>query len=429
MAEANVYDELEWRGLINQTTAPELREVLGKEKLTCYIGFDPSADSLHVGSLLQILLLVRMQRAGHRPIALLGGATGMIGDPSGKSEERNLLDTERVEHNLAGIRAQLEKFIDTSEGASQAKILNNLDWLGKLSFLSFLRDTGKSFSVNAMMDKDSVRTRLTEREQGISYTEFSYMLLQAYDFLYLFEHHGCNLQLGGSDQWGNVTAGVDLIRRQRSGRAFGITSPLLTTADGKKLGKTEKGAVWLDARRTSPYQFYQYWVRTDDADVIKLLKMLTMRSREEIASLEQRLAEAPHLREAQRTLAEDMTTLVHGADATSEAVKASTALFGKSIAELQEGTLLEVMAEAPSAEEPFASFEGEGAELVELLARVGLCKSKGAARKDVAGGGIYVNNERVQEPSYRLRTTDALAGRYVVLRKGKKNFFLVKMVR
>jgi len=429
MAEVNVYDELEWRGLIHQTTSPEMREILGKEKVTCYIGFDPSADSLHVGSLLQILLLVRMQQAGHRPIALLGGATGMIGDPSGKSEERNLLDVERVEHNLAGIRAQLEQFIDTSPGEHQAKILNNADWLGALSLLDFLRETGKCFSVNAMMDKDSVRTRLTEREQGISFTEFSYMLLQAHDFLHLFDHHGCNLQLGGSDQWGNVTAGVDLIRRQRSGRAFGITSPLLTTADGKKLGKTEKGAVWLDARKTSPYQFYQYWIRTEDADVIKMLRMLTMRTRDEIAALEKSLVEAPHLREAQRTLAEDMTTLVHGAEATVEAVRASTALFGQSIAELGERTLLEVMSEAPSAEEPASLFEGEGLELVELLARVGLCKSKGAARKDLTGGGIYLNNLRVQDAAQRVRVSDALAERYLVLRKGKKNFFLVKLVR
>jgi tyrosyl-tRNA synthetase len=429
MAEVNVYDELEWRGLIHQTTSPEMREILGKEKVTCYIGFDPSADSLHVGSLLQILLLVRMQQAGHRPIALLGGATGMIGDPSGKSEERNLLDVERVEHNLAGIRAQLEQFIDTSPGEHQAKILNNADWLGALSLLEFLRETGKCFSVNAMMDKDSVRTRLTEREQGISFTEFTYMLLQAHDFLHLFDHHGCNLQLGGSDQWGNVTAGVDLIRRQRSGRAFGITSPLLTTADGKKLGKTEKGAVWLDARKTSPYQFYQYWIRTEDADVIKMLRMLTMRTRDEVAALEKSLVEAPHLREAQRTLAEDMTTLVHGAEATVEAVKASTALFGQSIAELGERTLLEVMSEAPSAEEPASSFEGEGMELVELLARVGLCKSKGAARKDLTGGGIYLNNLRVQDAAHRVRASDALAERYLVLRKGKKNFFLVKLIR
>ncbi len=429
MAEINVFDELQWRGLVHQTTAPEARELLGTEKVTCYIGFDPSADSLHVGSLLQILLLVRMQRFGHRPIALLGGATGMIGDPSGKSEERNLLDTERVRHNLDAIRSQLTRFLDTSPGPSQATVLDNHEWLGKLSLLGFLRDFGKRFAVNAMMDKDSVRMRLTEREQGISYTEFSYMLLQAYDFLHLFDHHGCRLQLGGSDQWGNVTAGVDLIRRMRSGRAFGITSPLLLTADGRKLGKTERGAVWLDARKTSPYQFYQYWIRTGDADVVRLLRMLTMRSREEVEALETSLAESPHLREASRALAQDMTTLVHGEAATLEAIHASEALFGQTIAELDERTLLDVMSEAPSADEPASGFEGEGMELVDLLARSGLCKSKGAARKEVAGGGIYLNNQREQDAKKRVRLGDALAGRYLVLRKGKKNFFLVKMVR
>lgn len=427
MSDVNAYDELSWRGLIHQTTAPELQDVLRRERLTCYIGFDPSADSLHVGSLLQIMLLVRMQRAGHRPIALLGGATGMIGDPSGKSEERNLLDADRVVQNLAGIRAQLERFVDTSPGVAQGKILNNHDWLGKLSLLEFLRDTGKCFSVNAMMDKDSVRTRLTEREQGISYTEFSYMLLQAHDFLHLFDEHGCTLQLGGSDQWGNVTAGVDLIRRRRSGRAFGITSPLLTGADGRKLGKTEKGAVWLDPARTSPYQFYQYWIRAEDDIVIKLLKMLTHRTRDEIDALERQVTEAAHERAAQRALAEDLTTLVHGEEATAEAIRASSALFGQSIAELSERTLLDVMAEAPSCEVPADMFAGDGLELVDLLARVGLSKSKGAARKDITGGGIYVNNQRANDAGERVRADRALAGRYLVLRKGKKNFFLVKM--
>lgn len=427
MADSNVYDELEWRGLIHQTTSPEVREILGREKVTCYVGFDPSADSLHVGSLLQILLLIRMQRAGHRPLALLGGATGVIGDPSGKSEERNLLGREQVERNLAGIRAQLERFLDT-QGQAAARIVNNHDWLGSLSLLAFLRDTGKHFSVNAMMDKDSVRTRLTEREQGISFTEFSYMLLQAHDFLHLHDEFGCTFQLGGSDQWGNVTAGVDLIRRRRSARAFGITSPLLTTADGKKLGKTEKGAVWLDADKTSPYQFYQYWVRAEDRDVGKLLRMLTMRSREEVEALEKLVVEAPQRREAQRMLAEDMTTLVHGAHAAAEAVRASSALFGQSIMDLDERTLLEVMSEAPSLEEPADGYVA-GVDLVDLLVRSGLCASKGAARKDIGGGGIYVNNRRVQEAGHKVLIADALSGKYLVLRKGKKNFFLVKLVR
>ena len=428
MAEANVHDELAWRGLIDQTTSPEVAEILGKEKVTCYIGFDPSADSLHVGSLLQILLLMRMQRAGHRPIALLGGATGVIGDPSGKSEERNLLDMERVERNLAGIRSQLEHFLGKSDGGA-VTIVNNHDWLGSESLLSFLRDTGKHFSVNVMMNRDSVRTRLTEREQGISFTEFSYMLLQAHDFLHLYDHHGCTFQLGGSDQMGNILGGIDLIRRRRSGRAFGITSPLLTTSDGKKLGKTEKGAVWLDGSKTSPYQYYQYWVRAEDGDVIKLLRMLTMRGREEIAALEKQVAEAPHLREAQRTLARDLTTLTHGETATMEAEKAALALFGQSIAELGEATLLDVMSEAPSREEAGDSYEGEGVELADLLVRTELCKSKGAARKDIAGGGIYVNNQRVVDAGHMVLRRDALHGRYFVLRKGKKNFFLVKLLR
>ncbi len=427
MADDNVYDDLEWRGLVHQVTSPDVREILGREKVTCYIGFDPSADSLHVGSLLQILLLVRMQRGGHRPLALLGGATGIIGDPSGKSEERNLLGMDQVEQNLAGVRAQLEKFLDT-RGEAGARIVNNHDWLGSLTLLAFLRDTGKHFSVNAMMDKDSVRTRLTEREQGISYTEFSYMLLQAHDFLHLHDEFGCTLQLGGSDQWGNLTAGVDLIRRKRSARAFGITSPLLTTADGKKLGKTEKGAVWLDANKTSPYQFYQYWIRTEDRDVGKLLRMLTMRSREEVEALEKQVLQAPQQRQAQRTLAEDVTTLVHGAQATEDAVKASSALFGQSIADLDERSLLEVMSEAPSLEEPATAYEA-GVELVELLTRTGLCTSKGAARKDIGGGGIYVNNRRIAGADHKVQMTDALSGKYFVLRKGKKNFFLVKLVR
>ena len=427
MAEPNVFDELTWRELIHQTTSPELRELLGREKVTCYIGFDPSSDSLHVGSLLQILLLVRMQRAGHRPIALLGGATGMIGDPSGKSEERNLLDEAHVQRNLEGIRSQLARFLDVSPGPCQAKIVNNHDWLGAVSLVTFLRDTGKNFSVNAMLDKESVRTRLTEREQGISYTEFSYMLLQAMDFLHLYEAHGCTLQLGGSDQWGNITAGVDLVRRVRGGRAFGITSPLLTTSDGRKLGKTEKGAVWLDADKTSPYQFYQYWIRTEDQDVVRLVRMLTDRLREEVDALAASLAEHPERREAQRLLAHDLTVLVHGEEAAVEARKASEALFGQSISELGERTLLEVMAEAPSAEQSSSAFGEAGKLLVDLLAEVGLSGSKGAARKDIVGGGIYVNNVRVADPAHRVTGKDTLAGRYVVLRKGKKNFFLVKL--
>lgn len=425
---SNVWDELAWRGLVHQTTSTDLGEVLGKESVCCYIGFDPSADSLHVGSLLQILLLVRMQQHGHRPIALLGGATGMIGDPSGKSEERNLLGVEQVRHNLDSIRAQLERFLDTAPGPAQARVANNYDWLSSVGLLEFLRTVGKSFSVNAMMDKDSVRTRLTEREQGISYTEFTYMLLQAYDFLQLNERWGCTLQLGGSDQWGNITAGVELVRRMRGVRVHGLTSPLLTTVDGHKLGKTEKGAVWLDGRKTSPYQLYQYWIRTDDRDVVRLIKLLTMRTREEVEALEAEVASRPEQRGAQRLLASDVTALVHGESAAVEAKKASEALFGAEIAELEERTLLEVMSEAPSAEVAAAELEA-GKTLVDLAVQVGLSGSKSSARKDIQGGGVYVNNERVTDPAATVRVESALHGKYIVLRKGKKTFQLVKLIR
>ena len=425
----DVLQELTWRGLVHQMTSPELGDILAKERVCCYIGFDPSADSLHVGSLLQIVLLVRMQRYGHRPIAVLGGATGMIGDPSGKSEERNLLDAEQVRHNLESIRVQLERFLDTTPGEAQARVVNNYDWLSPLTLVEFLRTTGKCFSVNAMMDKDSVRTRLTEREHGISYTEFTYMLLQAYDFLHLYDEYGCSLQLGGSDQWGNITAGVDLVRRMRGARVFGLTSPLLTTAEGTKLGKTEKGAVWLDARKTSPYQLYQYWIRTDDRDVVRLIKMLTMRTAEEVAQIEAEVAARPERREAQRLLARDLTTLVHGEAAAEDARKASEALFGEAIATLDERTLLEVMDEAPSTELPFAEFEGQGKSLVDLVVQVGLSASKSAARKDIAGGGVYVNNERMSDPTASIGVDRALHGKYVVMRKGKKSFHLVKLSR
>jgi tyrosyl-tRNA synthetase len=422
----DIFEELSWRGLVHQATGPDVQERLTRPGIAVYIGFDPTADSLHVGSLLQILLLVRMQRAGHRPIALAGGGTGMIGDPSGKSEERNLLDVERLEHNLQAIRAQLQQFLDFSPGPSQAMLLNNHDWLGSLKLLEFLRSVGKRFSVNAMLEKESVKTRLEQREQGISYTEFTYMLLQAYDFLHMFEHHDCEMQLGGSDQWGNITAGVDLIRRVHNKRAFGLTSPLLTTAEGKKLGKTERGTMWLDARRTSPYLLYQYWMRMDDADAPRLLRMLTLLAREEIEEIEKAAAARPEAQQAQKVLAWEVTGLVHGQQAAAEARKASEALFGKEIAELDERTLLEVMSEAPSSEIASDALS-LGRPLVELLAEAGVSPSRSAARNDIKGGGIYVNNQRVTDVARTLGVADTLHGRYVVLRKGKKNFHLLKV--
>jgi tyrosyl-tRNA synthetase len=424
----NIFEELSWRGLVHQVTSPELAERMAKPGLTCYIGFDPTADSLHVGNLLQILTLMRMQRAGHRPIALAGGGTGMIGDPSGKSEERNLLGAEQLERNLQAIRAQLQRFLDFSEGSTQARLLNNHDWLGSLSLLEFLRTVGKRFSVNAMLEKESVKTRLEQREQGISYTEFTYMLLQAYDFVHLFEHHGCELQMGGSDQWGNITAGVDLIRRIHNGRAFGLTSPLLTTADGKKLGKTERGTVWLDARKTSPYMLYQYWMRMDDGDAPRLLRMLTLLPASELEAVEADAKARPEAQLAQKALAREVTSLVHGRQAAEDARKASEALFGREIAELDERTLLEVMSEAPSSEAPSSVLEGEGKPLVELLAEAGLSASRSAARNDIKGGGIYINNQRTTELARAVTRSDTLHGKYVVLRKGKKNFHLLKLL-
>jgi tyrosyl-tRNA synthetase len=424
----NIFDELTWRGLVHQVTGPDVAERMSKPALACYVGFDPTADSLHVGNLLQILLLMRMQRAGHRPIALAGGGTGMIGDPSGKSEERNLLEVEQLEHNLASIRVQLERFLDFSPGHTQAQLVNNHDWLGSIRLLEFLRTIGKRFSVNAMLEKDSVRTRLEQREQGISYTEFTYMLLQAYDFLHLFEKHGCELQMGGSDQWGNITAGVDLIRRVHNQRAFGLTSPLLTTTDGKKLGKTEKGTVWLDGRRTSPYMLYQYWMRMDDGNAPRFLRMLTMLPKEEIETIERASSERPESQQAQKSLAWEVTALVHGSEAASEARKASDSLFGREIAELDERTLLEVMAEAPSSEVQSELFNGSGKLLVELLADTGLSASRSAAKNDIKGGGIYINNQRSGDLGRAVTQQDTLHGRYVVLRKGKKNFHLVKLV-
>ncbi len=428
MADFNIVDDLSWRGLVHQTTSPDLRDVLAKPPVTSYAGFDPSAESLHVGHLLQILALVRMQRAGHRPIALVGGATGMIGDPSGKSEERTLLSQDKVEANLTAIESQLKQFIDFGPGPNQALVVNNYDWFSSVSLLEFLRTTGKRFSVNAMLDKESVKTRLNEREQGISFTEFSYMLLQAHDFLQLFEKHGCTLQVGGSDQWGNITAGVDLIRRVHNARAFGLTSPLLLSADGKKLGKTEKGAVWLDARRTSPYQFFQYWIRMEDRDVIPMLRMLTMRTQQEIEDVDRAHASRPEAQEAQRLLARDMTSLVHGQAAARDAECAAAALFGQQIAELDERTLLDVMAEAPSTELARDSFCEGRKPLVDLLADTGLSSSKSAARNDIKGGGIYVNNRRVSDIAGDVSIDDALMGRYLVLRRGKKTFHLVKLV-
>lgn len=426
--ETDLFSDLEWRGLVHQCTDPELGKKLAAEQMTVYCGFDPSADSLHHGSLLQLLALLRFQRAGHRPIAVAGGGTGLIGDPSGKATERPLLAKEEVEANVAGIRRQLERFLDFGRGRSQALLVNNADWLCALNLTDFLRDVGKHFTVNMMIAKESVRARLEDREQGISFTEFSFMLLQAYDFLHLFDHYGCRLQIGGSDQWGNITAGIELIRRVRGEEAYGLTCPLIERLGGGKFGKTEEGTVWLDPARTSPYDFYQYWINTDDRDVARFLKFFTFCDRERIAELEERAGRDPAKREAQRALAFEVTALVHGVPEAEKAVRASEALFSREIAGLDEATLLQVLADSPSTDSPRSGLEGEGVPLVDLLVSTGLAASRSAARADIEGGGVYVNNLREEAVDRKLAADSLLLGRYLLLRRGKKTHHLVRFV-
>lgn len=427
--------DLEARGLVKQTTAPELASLLSKEPITLYCGFDPTADSLHVGSLLPLLTLRRFQRAGHRVIAVVGGATGMIGDPSGKSQERSLQGPEQLAHNVRGITAVMSRFLDL-QGPNPALVLNNADWFQGTSYIDFLRDVGKHFTVNHMIAKESVRARLEDREHGISYTEFSYMLLQAYDFYVLNERKGCRLQIGGSDQWGNITAGIELIRRMRAAQAtslpeaqrtdvYGMTQPLVMRADGGKFGKTEQGTVWLDAARTSPYALYQFFIQTADSDAVKYLNYFTFLPREEIDRLAACVQSEPEKREAQRTLAREMTLLIHGQEEFLRVEKASSALFGAEIRELDERTLRDVMGEAPSTAKDRAALTS-GIPLVDLLAETGLCPSKGQARKDVTAGGIYVNNERVSDAAHVLTEKDLIAGNHIVLRKGKKSYHLLR---
>lgn len=421
----NLYDELAWRGILYDATEGA-REAVIKEKLTGYIGFDPTAKSLHVGSLLQIMNLARLQRFGHTPIALLGGGTGLIGDPSGKTKERQLLTKAGVEENVAGIREQLARFLDFEAKSNAALLLNNYEWLGAISFIDFLRDVGKYFTVNAMLARESVKRRI-ESEDGISFTEFSYMLLQAYDFLVLYDHYHCNLQMGGSDQWGNIIAGTDLIRRLRSGKAYGIVSPLVTTTSGVKFGKTEAGAVWLDAGLTSPYRFYQFWLNTDDTDVIAYLKYFTWLNQQEIAELQTALEAHPEQRQAQRTLAREVTAMVHGQSGLDSAEKASQVLFGGEIAGMSAAEVQDIFQDVPSSEMPKNRFEGEGLSIVDLLAETGVAKSKGEARRLLQGGGVYLNNRKV-DLQHLITLKDSIDGQFLVLRKGRKNYHLVKIV-
>ena len=424
---ADLAADLRFRGLIHQLTDPGLEARLDGSVLTAYSGFDPTADSLHVGHLLQVCTLRRLQEAGHRPIAVAGGGTGFVGDPGGKSEERSLLTEEQLAANLAGIHAQLARFVEFGGGgASGALLVNNADWLRPMDLFTFLRDVGKHFTVNQMVAKDSVRSRLARTDQGISYTEFSYMLLQAYDFLRLFDDHGCTLQIGGSDQWGNITMGIELIRKVRGAEAFGLTTPLVLKADGTKFGKTESGAVWLDPARTSPYQLYQFFLRSEDAMVGTYLRYFTFLPHEEIAALDVATAEHPERREAHRVLAREVCTLVHGADETARAERAAAALFGGDLVDLDEQTLLDVFADAPSTDLPRSRLDGDGELLVDLLAATGLVASKSQARTAVGQGGAYVNNQRADGVEQRVTSADLVAGRYVVLRRGKKDHHLVR---
>jgi tyrosyl-tRNA synthetase len=430
-----LYDELEARGILKQVTSPALKTTMDAGPITLYCGFDPTSDSLHVGSLLPLLTLKRFQQAGHRAIAVVGGATGMIGDPSFKAQERSLLTEAILSANLAGITAVISRFLDL-KSSNAAKVVNNYDWISKFSFVHFLRDVGKHFTVNHMMAKESVRARLEDRDHGISYTEFSYMLLQAYDFYHLNAEHGCQLQIGGSDQWGNITAGTELIRRMKAhsqGReatdqdedhAFGLTHPLVMKADGTKFGKTESGTVWLDRDKTSPYQFYQFWVQTQDADIGTYLRFFSFKPLAEIAALEAAVKTQPEKREAQTALAREMVAMVHGQDALAAAEEATQILFGADPTRASAATLREIRDSIPQWTVPAERLTA-GLSLVEALAESGLSPSKGQARKDIEGGGISVNNQKASDVAFALKDEHKLAGEYVLLRKGKKNYLLV----
>jgi tyrosyl-tRNA synthetase len=422
----DILDDLQWRGLVADCTdTPGLLKRLGESPVTLYCGFDPTADSLHVGHLVPLIALRRFQNAGHNPIAVAGGATGSIGDPSGKTAERSLLTKEQIKSNVEAVKPQLARLLDFDASANPARLVDNADWTAQVTFLDFLRDIGKHFSVNQMIAKESVRARMEDREVGISYTEFSYQLLQAFDFLHLNNAFQCELQIGGSDQWGNITAGMDLIRKKTGRSAFGLTLPLITKADGTKFGKTEGGAVWLDPKRTGVYRFYQFWINTDDRDVIRYLKFFTFLGRDEIAALEAAHTANPGAREAHRALAKAVTDLIHGPAATQEAVRASEILFGGSLDGIAESTFAEIVGEVPTKDVPRATLDGAGTPLLELLVHAGLCPSKGQARKDVEGGGVYFNNVRETNPQRAVTGESLLFGKHLLLRKGKKNYVVV----
>jgi tyrosyl-tRNA synthetase len=418
-----LFEEFAWRGMVAEVT-DGVAEALAKERVTAYIGFDPTASSLHVGNMLTAMGLARLQKFGHTPIAIVGGGTGMIGDPSGKSQERNLLSAEQIEVNVTGVRAQLERFLDFNAATNPAKIINNTEWLGAIDLLSYLRDVGKHFTVNYMLQKESVSRRI-ESTDGISYTEFSYLILQAYDFLQLFDRHHCTLQMGGTDQWGNITAGIELIRKVRGKKAHGLVWPLMKTAAGTKFGKTEAGTIWLDAERTSPFKFYQFFLNTDDRDAVAYLKAFTWLDRATIDALEKSLTDAPEKRDAQRTLAREVTTMVHGVDELERAERASTVLFGGSVAGATADDLMMVFDDVPS-------IEVRADELAMLTATAlvtlsGLAASKGEATRLIKQGGIYLNDRRVTDERSAVTLDDAIGGRVIVLRKGQRDRRVVKV--
>jgi len=421
-----IIDELRWRGLIYDKTEG-LDELTSAGKITLYNGFDPTKDTLHVGHLVPMMQLARWQRYGHSPIALAGGGTGMIGDPGGRSTERNLLSLEEIDANVIHIKTQLESILDFEVKSNPAKVVNNADWLRRLSLVDFLRDTGKHFTVNYMMAKDSVKSRLEREDGGISFTEFSYMLLQAYDYLHLFDVEKCALQAGGSDQWGNILTGVELIRRVRGKRAHALVYPLITRADGTKFGKTAGGtSVWLSPEYTSPYRFYQFWYNTDDADVVTYLKYFTWLDEGRIAEMEHLLFDQPERREAQRTLAREVTRMVHGETALAKAEQASQALFGGDVTGLDAADIEDIFAEVPSNEVAKEALS-DGVAIVDLLVTSGLANSKADARRAIQGGGIYLNNERVTDATQATDLSQAIDGRFLILRKGRRQYHLVRV--
>jgi len=420
-----IFEELSWRGLIYDAT-PGFEDWTASGSRTAYIGFDPTASSLHVGSLLPIMGLARMQRFGHRPIALVGGGTGLIGDPSGKSAERQMLTADAVEENLEGIKRQLEPFLDFGSGSNRAVMVNNLDWLGTMGLVDFLRDVGKHFTVNYMLAKESVKRRV-QSEEGISYTEFTYMMLQAYDFLELNSLYDCDIQMGGSDQWGNIMAGIDLVRKVRGSKVHGLVFPLVTNASGTKFGKTESGTVWLDPERTSPYRFYQFWLNTDDRDVVPYLKYFTWLSEDDISGLAVAHEAHPGRREAHRALAREVTALVHGESERDQAETAASVLFGGALDQVRVKDLRDIFDDVPSTSLPNDVFSGDGLGILELCEHTGLTASRGEARRLVRAGGLFVNNERIGDEQATVGASHLIEGKLLVLRKGKKSYHLVQI--